>query len=126
MDLNAELECLKQGLTEEKEQFLQALEDEKSKLAEEELSLNIKLAHRNMTRERNKARAIQEEIVLVVDDIEDCPRSGGEENCKENNLPKSVSESEEVEAEAEGEQMTSSENVEESEDGQFVAEVEKP
>ena len=41
-------------------------------------------------------------------------------------MPKSVSESEEVEAEAEGEQMTSSENVEESEDGQFVAEVEKP
>ena len=122
--MKAELECLKQGLAEEKEQFLLTLEDEKSKLVEEELSLNIKLAARNMTRERNKARAIQEEVVVVVDEIEDCPQSGAEENCKEDNLPKSVSESEEVEAEAEGEQMTSSENVEESEDGHFVGEVE--
>merc|ERR1719209_2303848 len=50
LDLKAELECLKQGLAEEKEQFLQTLEDEKSKLVEEELSLNIKLAARNMNR----------------------------------------------------------------------------
>merc|ERR1719201_27260 len=59
LDLKGDLECLKQELAEEKEQCLQTLEVEKSKLAEEELSLNIKLAARNMTRERNKARAIQ-------------------------------------------------------------------
>ena len=118
-------------MAEEKEQFLQSLENEKSKLAEKELSLNIKLAARNMTRERNKVLAIQEEVVLVDDEIEDCPENGGGENCGEENLPKPVSESEGVQVEAgggEGEQMIqkSSENVEESQVGQVVDEVEKP
>jgi len=131
LDLKAELEYLKQGLAEEKEQFLQSLENEKSKLAEKELSLNIKLAARNMTRERNKVLAIQEEVVLVDDEIEDCPENGGGENCEEENLAKPVSESEGVQVEAgggEGEQMIqkSSENVEESQVGQVVDEVEKP
>ena len=128
LDLKGDLECLKQELAEEKELFLQTLEVEKSKLAEEELSLNIKLAARNMTRERNKARAIQEEVVLVDDEIEDPPENGGGENCEEENLPKPVSEVEGVEVEAEvgeGEQVISSENVEESEDGKDPDELQQ-
>ena len=112
-------------MAEEKEQFLQILEDEKAKLVEEELNLNIKLAAQNMAKERNKAKAIQEEVVLVDDEVEVVPENGGGED-----LLKPVSGSEEVEAEGgEGEEMAGlpirSENVQESEDGQIVDEVKR-
>ena len=131
LDLKSELECLKQGVAEEKEQFLQLLEVEKAKLQEEGLNLNIKLAARNMAKERNKASAIQEEVVMVDDEIEDCPENGGGENCEEENLPKPPSESQEVQVEAEGvegeqeEELVRSENVEESGDGQIVGPLDK-
>ena len=117
-------------MAEEKEQFLQILEDEKAKLVEEELNLNIKLAAQNMTKERNKAKAIQEEVVLIEDEVEVVPENGGGENLGEKDLLKPVSGSEEVEAEGgEGEEMDglliSSENVQESEDGQVVDEVKR-
>ena len=132
LDLKSELECLKQGVAEEKEQFLQLLEVEKAKLQEEGLNLNIKLAARNMAKERNKASAIQEEVVMVDDEVEDCPGNGGEENCEEENLPKPPSESQEAQVEAEGvegeqeEELVRSENVEESGDGQIVGPLDKP
>ena len=132
LDLKSELECLKQGVAEEKEQFLQLLEVEKAKLQEEGLNLNIKLAARNMAKERNKASAIQEEVVMVDDEVEDCPGNGGGENCEEENLPKPPSESQEVQVEAEGvegeqvEELKRSENVEESGDGQIVGPLDKP
>merc|ERR1712025_1022414 len=96
LDLKAELECLKQGLAEEKVQFLQTLEDEKAKLAEEEENLNIKLAARNMAKERNRARAIQEEVVLIDDQVEDSPVNGGGENVGEENLLRDQEEAKEV------------------------------
>ena len=111
LDLKAELECLKQGLIEEKKQFLQTLEGKKAKLAEEEVNLNIKLAARNMAKERSKARAFQEEVILVDGD---CPEIGGGENCEE---PIYESEGVHVEGEeGEGKQTILSENVEEREE----------
>ena len=126
LDLKSELECLKQGVAEEKEQFLKLLEEEKAKLHEEGLNLNIKLAAQNMTKERNKARTVEEEVVSVDDEVEDCPENGGGENCEEGNLLKPISESLEVQEGAEGvgeeqvEELIGSENVEESGDGQKV------
>ena len=128
LDLKSELECLKQGVAEEKEQFLQLLEVEKSKLQEEGLNLNIKLAARNMAKERNKAGAIQEEVMMVDDELE----NGGGENCEEDNLPRPPSESKEVQVEAEGveeeqvEELIRTGNVEENGDGQIVGEVDRP
>ena len=115
-------------MAEEKEQFLQLLEVERAKLQEEGLNLNIKLAARNMAKERNKAGAIQEEVVLVDDEVKDSPENGGGENCKEENLPKL---SQEVQVEAEGvegeqvEELMRSENVEETGDGQIVGPLDK-
>ena len=86
LDLKSELECLKQGVAEEKEQFLKLLEDEKAKLLEEGLNLNIKLAAQNMAKERNKARTNEEEAVSVDDEVEDCPENGEGENCAEVNI----------------------------------------
>jgi len=128
LDLKSELECLKQGVAEEKKQFLQLLEVEKAKLQEEGLNLNIKLAARNMAKERNKAGAIQEEVMMVDDEVE----NGGGENCEEDNLPNPPSESQEVQVEAEGveeeqvEELIRTGNVEENGDGQIVGEVDRP
>ena len=88
LDLKSELECLKQGVAEEREQFIQFVEKEKAKLREEEVNLNIKLAARNMIKEKNKASAVQEEVVVIDSDVEGCSK-GGEGEEKENlvNLP---------------------------------------
>ena len=88
LDLKSELECLKQGVAEEREQFIQFVEKEKAKLREEEVNLNIKLAARNMIKEKNKASAVQEEVVVSDSDVEGCSK-GGEGEEKENlvNLP---------------------------------------
>ena len=88
LDLKSELECLKQGVAEERELFIQFVEKEKAKLREEEVNLNIKLAARNMIKEKNKASAVQEEVVVSDSDVEGCSK-GGEGEEKENlvNLP---------------------------------------
>ena len=119
-------------MAEEKAQFLKLVEDEKAKLHEEGLNLNIKLAARNMATERNKARTVEEEVVSVDDDVEDCPQNGGGLNCEKENLLKPLSESVEVQAGAEGvaeeqvQELIRSENVEESGDGQKVGEADRP
>ena len=110
--MKSELECLKHGVAEEREQFIQHLEEEKAKLREEEVNLNIKLAAQNMTKEKNKTRALQEEVVVFDSDVEGCPE-GGEGEEKENNLPseeKHVEEEEQQEA-----QLASTKVAEESE-----------
>ena len=107
LDLKSELECLKHGVAEEREQFIQHIEEEKAKLREEEVNLNIKLAAQNMTKEKNKTRALQEEVVVFDSDVEGCPEDGeGEE--KENlvNLP---SEQTHVEVREVGEEQQESE-----------------
>ena len=120
LDLKSELECLKHGVAEEREQFIQHIEEEKAKLREEEVNLNIKLAAQNMTKEKNKTRALQEEVVVFDSDVEGCPEGGVSEE-KENlgNLPskeKHMEEEEQQEAE-----LASSKDAEESEsrDGKF-------
>ena len=123
---------MKQGLAEEKEQFLQILEDEKAKLVEEGLNLNIKLAAQNMAKERRKGLAIQEEVVLADDQVEGCLENGGGETFEEENLLGPPSDADQVQVEAEGSEgrevdgLINSENVEESEDGKIVGEVEMP
>ena len=124
LDLKAELECLKQGLAEEKVQFLQTLEDEKAKLAEEEENLNIKLAARNMAKERNRARAFQDEVVLIDDQVEDSPVNGGGEDVGEENLLRDQEEDKGGDGDEVEGQLVDLENVEESEE--VVDEVEKP
>ena len=120
LDLKSELECLKHGVAEEREQFIQHIEEEKAKLREEEVNLNIKLAAQNMTKEKNKTRALQEEVVVFDSDVEGCPEGGeGEEKENLGNLPseeKHVEEEEQQEAE-----LASSKVAEESEsrDGKF-------
>ena len=114
LDLKSELECLKQGVAEERELFIQFVEKEKAKLREEEVNLNIKLAAQNMTKEKNKTRALQEEVVVFDSVIEGCPEGGeGEEKENMGNLPseeKHVEEEEQQEAE-----LASSKVAEESE-----------
>ena len=107
LDLKSELECLKQGVAEEREQFIQFVEKEKAKLREEEVNLNIKLAARNMIKEKNKASAVQEEVVVIDSDVEGCSK-GGEGEEKENlvNLP---SEQKHVEVREVGEEQQESE-----------------
>ena len=103
LDLKSELECLKQGVAEERELFIQFVEKEKAKLRVEEVNLNIKLAAQNMTKEKNKTRALQEEVVVFDSDVEGCPEGGeGEEKENLGNLPseeKHVEEEEQQEAE---------------------------
>ena len=114
LDLKSELECLKQGVAEERELFIQFVEKEKAKLREEEVNLNIKLAARNMIKEKNKASAVQEEVVVSDSDVEGCSKGGeGEEKENLGNLPseeKHVEEEEQQEAE-----LASSKDAEESE-----------
>ena len=107
LDLKSELECLKQGVAEERELFIQFVEKEKAKLREEEVNLNIKLAARNMIKEKNKASAVQEEVGVIDSDVEGCSK-GGEGEEKENlvNLP---SEQKHVEVREVGEEQQESE-----------------
>ena len=93
-------------MAEEREQFIQHIEEEKAKLREEEVNLNIKLAAQNMTKEKNKTRALQEEVVVFDSDVEGCPE-GGEGEEKENlvNLP---SEQKHVEVREVGEEQQES------------------
>ena len=107
LDLKSELECLKQGVAEEREQFIQFVEKEKAKLREEEVNLNIKLAARNMIKEKNKASAVQEEVVVSDSDVEGCSKGGeGEEKGNLVNLP---SEQTHVEVREVGEEQQESE-----------------
>ena len=124
LDLKSELECLKQGVAEEREQFIQFVEKEKAKLREEEVNLNIKLAARNMIKEKNKASAVQGEVVVIDSDVEGCSK-GGEGEEKENlvNLPSEQEHVEvrEVEEEQRESELASSKDIgeRESENGKI-------
>ena len=123
LDLKSELECLKQGVAEERELFIQFVEKEKAKLREEEVNLNIKLAARNMIKEKNKASAVQEEVGVIDSDVEGCSKGGkGEE--KENlvNLP---SEQKHVEVREVGEEQQESELASSKDIGERESENEK-
>ena len=123
LDLKSELECLKQGVAEEREQFIQFVEKEKAKLREEEVNLNIKLAARNMIKEKNKASAVQGEVVVSDSDVEGCSK-GGEGEEKENlvNLP---SEQKHVEVREVGEEQQESELASSKDIGERESENEK-
>ena len=123
LDLKSELECLKQGVAEEREQFIQFVEKEKAKLREEEVNLNIKLAARNMIKEKNKASAVQEEVAVSDSDVEGCSK-GGEGEEKENlvNLP---SEQKHVEVREVGEEQQESELASSKDIGERESENEK-